>query len=271
MSLVNKTKPLPHKYRIPYLFLGKGKISVNGYFLLFIDKDGSAQIPIEKYSSLMLEPGISISHEAVKLCSTLNVMLFWVGECGVRIYATSYIRTSTESSRQLKQLMLWKESKLRLSAASRLYELMFPDEDNFNYNSIEKYRGAEGAKVRCLYQKIAKDNGVVWKGKDSKTNLNIAINMANSCLYSICELAIVLSGFTPSIGVVHEGKPNSLAYDLADTVKFSEIIPVAFKAYNAEPESVNIIFKVRRDVRDYCHKQKLIDKLIKNIIYIIGG
>lgn len=56
--------------------------------LTFSCKDGQVSIPAGQYSCLFLEPGTSVTHEAVKVCAEAGCLLNWVGEGGVRFYAS---------------------------------------------------------------------------------------------------------------------------------------------------------------------------------------
>jgi CRISP-associated protein Cas1 len=261
----------PHKHRIPYLCISRCIVSVKGFSLILSDADGKCEIPLERYSALLVEPGCNITHEAVKLCSELNVFLFWVGEDGVRLYsAGSPAGSALTSNRLIKQVLMVNDADSRHQAAVRLYRLMFENEELPSFSTIDQLRGLEGVRVRKIYNKIATDFSIQWTSKDkAPIDLQKSINMANSCLYSLCEVAIILCGYSPAIGVVHSGNVKSLVYDLSDTIKFSEITPVAFKAYIDCPSTENILSFVRRKVRDHAKNNKLLLKLLDNIKIIM--
>ena len=37
------------------------------------------------------------------------------------------------------------------------------------------------------------------------------------------------AGYAPAIGFIHSGKPLSFVYDIADIIKFDDIVPKAFE------------------------------------------
>jgi len=262
---------IPHQDRIPFVCLGRCTLTVKGFSIVVIDLDGKFEIPIERYSALLLEPGCNITHEAIKLCSELNVFVFWVGESGVRLYSTGGSVSKLTSKRLLKQALIIHDQDKRYEAARRLYIIMFPNDEIPLFSTIDQLRGHEGAKVRLLYKEIASSFSLEWTSKDeAPSNLQKSINMANSCLYGLCEIAIIICGYSPALGVVHSGNPKSLVYDLSDTVKFNEITPIAFQAYLDCPFDENILSYVRREIRDHAKDNKLIVRLIQNVKKIMG-
>ncbi len=89
--------------------------------------------------------------------------------------------------------------------------------------TLQQIRGLEGVRMRSLYQRLSRETGVEWKGRDYKLEnwddsdeINKALSIANACLYSVCQAALTSVGYTPSLGFVHTGKPLSFVYDVAD-------------------------------------------------------
>lgn len=249
-----------HKTRIAYLQLDKGVLRVEGHCLLLSQVDGEVEIPGSLLSCLMLEPGVSVTHEAVKLCAENSVLILWVGEGMTRLYGCAFGHQRPE--RIVSQALTTTDNNLRLKAAARLYELMFDDPMPPSY-SIEKLRGIEGSRVKQIYQKMAEQHGFTWSGRNEKSSLNEAIGYATSCLYALCEVAILASGFHPSIGVVHTGNGRSMVFDLADTVKFKTVVPLAFSIAKDDPPQLNM--KIRHACRDYFAKENLFEQLLANL------
>ncbi len=81
--------PIPLKDRVSMIFLQYGQIDViDGAFVL-IDKTGiRTHIPVGSVACIMLEPGTRVSHAAVRLAAQVGTLLVWVGEAGVRVYAS---------------------------------------------------------------------------------------------------------------------------------------------------------------------------------------
>ena len=81
--------PIPLKDRVSMIFLQYGQIDViDGAFVL-IDKTGiRTHIPVGSVACIMLEPGTRVSHAAVRQAAQVGTLLVWVGEAGVRVYAS---------------------------------------------------------------------------------------------------------------------------------------------------------------------------------------
>ena len=78
------------KERVSMFFLQKGQIDVKDGAFVEIDKDGvRTHIPVGSIACIMLEPGTCVSHHAVALAAGSGTLLVWVGEAGVRLYASS--------------------------------------------------------------------------------------------------------------------------------------------------------------------------------------
>lgn len=259
-------KPLQrmHSQRIPYLLLEKGVLRVDGHSFLFVQENEEFEFPGSFISILLLAPGTSITHEAVKLASENNTLLLWVGDGITRLYAVGYYNQNAD--RLSKQVQLHTVQANRLQAARRLYALMFDESPPPSY-SIEKLRGIEGAKIHAIYRDLSNKHDLPWTTRNEMSTLNESISFATSCLYAICEAAILIAGYSPSIGIVHSGDPRSLVFDLADTVKFKTVVPLAFEVVKANPHNVNMA--IRHACRNLFIRAKLIDQLISNLGYII--
>lgn len=82
-------KPLPMKDRLSMVFVQYGQIDVRDGAFVVIDQTGvRMHIPVGSVACIMLEPGTRVSHAAVHLASTVGTLLVWVGEAGVRLYAS---------------------------------------------------------------------------------------------------------------------------------------------------------------------------------------
>jgi CRISPR-associated protein Cas1 len=93
-----------------------------------------------------------------------------------------------------------------------------------------------------------------------------ALGYATSTLYGLSEAVIIAAGYSPSIGFIHSGDRRSLVFDLADTIKFATVIPLAFAV--AGGESTDVRSAVRRECRDLFRRTKLIEKLFDNLEFV---
>ncbi len=240
--------------------LEKGVLRVDGHALLLAQEDVHIEIPASLVSCLMLGPGMSVTHEAVKLAGENGILMLWVGEGCTRLYAAA--NALHKSERILAQVGIHNDTKRRVQAAGRLYGLMFGERMPPSF-TIDKLRGIEGAKVRAIYQSLAQEHGIDWTGRSAKTTLNDCIGYATSCLYAASEVAILAAGYSPAIGVVHSGDSRSLVFDLADTIKFSTVVPLAFKVALESPANVNMA--VRHACRDLFVADHIVEQLFANL------
>lgn len=209
--------PIPLKDRTSMVFLQYGQIDViDGAFVL-VDKTGiRTHIPLGSVACIMLEPGTRVSHAAVRLAATAGTLLVWVGEAGVRLYASGQ-PGGARSDRLLYQAKLALDDELRLKVVRKMFELRF-GEPAPSRRSVEQLRGIEGARVKQTYSLLAQRYGVKWQGRrydpkdwDKGDVVNQCISAATSCLYGITEAAVLAAGYAPAIGFVHTGSPCPLS------------------------------------------------------------
>lgn len=273
--MLPKLKPIAIKERISMLFLEKGELDVlDGAFVL-VDKNGvRTHIPIGSVACLMLEPGSRVSHAAAALAARVGCLLIWVGEAGVRLYSAGQ-PGGARSDRLLYQAKLALDEELRLKVVRKMYEFRFDDEIPQGSN-VEQLRGMEGARVKKMYELMAKRYGIEWKGRrydstewGSGDLANRCLSSATSCLYGVTEAGVLAAGYAPAIGFVHTGKPLSFVYDIADLFKFETVVPVAFSIAAkkpADPEGT-----VRRACRDSFRETKLLRNIIPTIEEILAA
>ncbi len=267
--ILPQLKPIAMKERLSILFVQYGRLDViDGAFVL-VDKNGvRTHIPVGSVACLMLEPGTRVSHAAVSLASRVGCLLVWVGEAGVRLYASGQ-PGGARADRLLYQAKLALDDSARLKVVRKMYELRFKEKPP-ERRSVKQLRGIEGARVRKLYQILAKQYKVKWTRRNydhtswgSGDIANRCLSSATACLYGICEAAILAAGYAPAIGFIHTGKPQSFVYDIADIFKFDTVVPAAFKVAARNPVSPE------RDVRLTCRDSFRQNKILKRIIPMI--
>lgn len=267
--------PVPLKDRTSLIFLQYGQLDVlDGAFVL-VDKTGiRTHVPVGSVACIMLEPGTRISHAAVRLASQVGTLLVWVGEAGVRLYASGQ-PGGARADKLLYQAKLALDETLRLKVVRKMYELCFGEPPPAR-RSVEQLRGIEGARVRQTYALLAKRYGVKWNGRryDPKAwekgdVVNQCISAATSCLYGITEAAVLAAGYAPAIGFIHSGKPLSFVYDIADIIKFEAVVPKAFEIAARHPDQPDR--EVRLACRDIFRSEKLTGKLIPLIEEVLSA
>ena len=268
-------KPIPMKDRISVLFLERGQLDVlDGAFVL-VDKNGvRTHIPVGGVACLMLEPGIRVSHAAVTLASRVGCLLVWVGEAGVRLYASGQ-PGGARADRLLYQAKLALDDAARLKVVRKMYELRFHEKPP-EKRSVEQLRGIEGVRVRKMYELLARQHRVPWVRRNydhtswgSGDLPNRCLSSATACMYGICEAAILAAGYAPAVGFIHTGKPQSFVYDIGDIFKFETVVPVAFRIAGRNPS--NPEREVRLACRDAFRQSGLLKRIIPTIEQVLAA
>lgn len=262
-------KPIPIKDRVSVFYVERGNLDVLDGAFVVVDKTGvRTHIPIGGVACLMLEPGSRVSHAAVTLAARVGCLLVWIGEAGVRLYAAGQ-PGGARADRLLYQAKLALDDSSRLKVVRKMYEIRFGDKPP-ERRSVDQLRGIEGARVRKLYELLARQYKVTWKRRNydhsswgSGDLPNRCLSSATACLYGICEAAILAAGYAPAVGFIHTGKPQSFVYDIADIFKFETVVPVAFKVAAQKP------YNPEREVRIACRDAFRQSKLLKRIVPMI--
>lgn len=257
------------------IFIEYGQIDVLDGAFVVIDKNGvRTHIPVGSVACIMLEPGTRVSHAAVRLASLVGTLLVWIGEAGVRLYASGQ-PGGARADRLLYQAKLALDDDLRLKVVRRMYELRFGEPAPMR-RSVEQLRGIEGVRVRETYKLLARQYGVKWSGRDydqknwdASDAPNRCLSAATSCLYGITEAAVLAAGYAPAVGFVHTGKPLSFVYDIADLFKFETVVPIAFRI--AANSSCVIEREVRLACRDLFRTSKLLARIIPTIEDVLSA
>ena len=254
--------------RMTFIYLEHCKLSREDSAITATDERGCVYIPAASVSALLLGPGTSVSHRAMELIGDAGVSLVWVGEHGVRYYASG--RPLTHSSRLLiRQAELCSNQRKHLEVARRMYEMRFPGED-VSKLSMQQLRGREGSRIRKVYRDCSKAWGVAWTGRDfdpenytDGSEINQALSAAHACLYGLAHAVICALGCSPGLGFVHVGHERSFVYDIADLYKAEVTIPIAFQTTASHEGEIGPA--TRRNVRDAFAKSHLLERMVRDI------
>lgn len=259
--------------RWSYLYLEMGRLDVGDDGLCFRQGDSVTAVPIDQLSVVMLGPGSTITHAAVKSLSLNNCLLAWTGQDGIRFYSAS-IGGTYSSKRLIRQARLASDESKRLEIAWRMYNFRFK-EPVPPVVSLEGIRGMEGIRVRRAYADASAKYGVEWKGRrydqndwDKGDPINRALSAANACLYAVCHAAILSAGYSPGLGFIHTGKMLSFVYDIGDLYKTETTIPVAFRIAAQAPQDIERA--VRMECRQAFHDFKLMERILPDITEVLG-
>lgn len=220
--------------KYPFIYLERGRLEIDDSSVKWIDCDKNViRLPIATLNCLLLGPGTTITHEAVKVISAANCSVCWVGEDSLLFYAVG--QTPTSNTRNFrKQLLLSADEKKSLDVVRRMYARRFPKAELAG-KTLKEMMGMEGYRVRELYQQKALEYQIGWKGRSyvpGKFELgdmtNQIMTSANAALYGIISSAVHSMGYSPHIGFIHSGSPLPFVYDLADLYKEKLCIDLAF-------------------------------------------
>jgi CRISP-associated protein Cas1 len=258
---------------ISFLYFEHCRIEQDCHSIAVFQEKDCYRIPCANIRMLMLGPGSTITHAAVKTLTDNACEVQWVGENTLRFYASGRgVASNTE--RLLHQAGCWADGMRRLAIVRRMYLSRF-DEVLKEDLTLQQIRGLEGVRMRTLYRRLSEEFGVEWKGRDYKPEswddsdeVNRALSIANSCLYAVCLAAMNSVGYSPGLGFIHTGKPLSFIYDVADLYKAETSIPAAFEAVSDTYFDLESI--VRRKCRERFQKVKLMRRIIGDVDGLLG-
>ena len=254
-----------------YLYVDQCRVDKEDDAIAFSDVRGRVPVPCATLMLLMLGPGTTITHAAVRTLAENGCLVVWTGEHGVRMYSQGL--GETRSSRHLmKQAQLWANPESHLRTVRRLYGMRFPASMDAGL-TLQQIRGMEGVRVRNVYAAAAKEFGVEWKGREYKRQdwrsaspINRALSTANSCLYGVCHAAVVSAGYSPALGFIHTGKMLSFVYDVADLYKTDITVPVAFRS--VAQGTVPLETTIRFNLRDKFAEARLLSRIVDDLALI---
>ncbi|MCM1210678.1 MAG: type I-E CRISPR-associated endonuclease Cas1e [Blautia sp.] len=268
--------------RMSFIYLEHCVINCEDSALKVTDMDGDVYIPAAAITTLLLGPGCKITHRAMELAGNSGIGVTWVGEHGVRYYASGRALNS-HTRLLLKQAELVTNTRKHLEVVRKMYQMRFPNEDVSGL-TLQQLRGREGSRVRSTYREYSKRWKIPWKGREydpdnfaAGTPVNQALSAGNVCLYGLAHSVICALGCSAGLGFVHVGHECSFAYDIADLYKAEITIPVAFEMAakvrdefgDKAPQEFSGM--VRRRIRDEIVKLHLLERMVRDIKYLLCG
>lgn len=277
-----ETARIPHTDRHGLLWLSRGALTVRNGTLRFQRKSpadsksplesGEYGIPFQTLSMILLGPGSTVSHDALRLMARHGTALVAVGEDGVRCYtAPPLMPDSSEIAR--RQMRAWGDaSGSRITVARRMYAMRLGE--LVPHTEIDILRGIEGARMRQTYKNVAQQYDIPWRGRryDRKNPSaadipNQAINHASVAVTSAAVIAVMAVGAIPQLGFIHEHSGDAFALDIADLFRDSVLLPAAFKAAKAvmaDPH-LDIERQTRKTTGEALRSERVIPKMIDRI------
>ncbi|PNV30931.1 type I-E CRISPR-associated endonuclease Cas1 [Streptomyces sp. DH-12] len=274
MSTVSRRPALTSRHltrtdeRLSFVYLERCTVHRDANAITAQDAEGTTHIPSATIGTLLLGPGTRVTHQAMSVLGETGAAVCWVGEHGVRYYASG--RALSRSSALMEaQARQWANPRSRLAVARAMYRLRFPDEDPAGLTRHELL-GREGRRVKDCYRAEAARTGVPWRGRRyvpgdfiSGDAVNQAITAAAQCMYGIAHAVVTSLGCSPALGFVHSGHELSFVLDIADLYKTQIGIPVAFEVAAQDEEDVGS--RTRRALRDRINETSLLNRCVDDI------
>ena len=277
-----ETARIPHADRHGLLWLSRGALTVRDGTLRFHRESqatsdssldaGEYGIPFQSLSMILLGPGTTVSHDALRLMARHGTALVAVGEDGVRCYTAPPLMPDTSDIAR-RQMRAWGDpTGSRITIARKMYAIRLGE--LLPHQSLDALRGIEGARMKRTYQNLAQRYGVPWHGRryDRSAPLtadipNQAINHASVAVTSAAVIAVTALGAIPQLGFIHEHSGDAFALDVADLFRDSILLPAALKSAKAviEDPTLDIERHTRRTTGEMLRTEDVIPRMIDRI------
>ncbi len=260
--------------RASYLYIQHARIEQDQRSVQLATPTGRVRVPAASLAVLMLGPGTSITHAAMRSLVECGCQVTWTYGDHRRTFAAD-VNSDQSSRRAVHQAAIVSDPHKRLRIARRMYVARFDEPLNASL-TLEQIRGLEGVRVRETYREASKRSGVAWHGRhfgqlaDSEQDpVNIALSAAAEALYGVCHAAIAHAGWTPQLGIVHTGTATAFVLDIADLYRTHTVIPAAFDVAadhaNAGYNHEVVRSAARAALRDRLVKHRILATIIADI------
>ncbi len=222
------------KDKYPFLYLEHGRLEIDDSSIKWIDATNNVvPLPVATLNALLLGPGTTVTHDAVRTTAAANCAICWVGADSLLFYSAGFLPTA-DTRNLKKQIELSADPRKSIEVARRMFARRFPDAD-LTGKTLQELMGMEGHRVRALYQAKAEQYQVGWKGRSFTPGkfevsdlTNQILTSANAALYGVLCSATHSLGYSPHVGFIHSGSPLPFIYDMADLYKAELCIDLAF-------------------------------------------
>lgn len=268
---------IPHVDRHGLVWLSRGRLFVEDGTLHFVctksaELDaGDYAIPYQRVSIILLGPGSTVSHDALRILARHGTLLAAVGEGGTKFYTAPPIGQGHSDIARV-HARLWSNEKARIDVARRMYAWRFGR--ILPHRDIAVLRGIEGGRMKEVYRIEADRHRLPWEGRrynrqnpEGADIPNQAINHAATFVESAADIAVAAVGALPPLGFIHEDSSNAFTLDIADLYRAEVTIPLAFRAARQAMDDRNIDLErtLRYAAATEFRRQKLISRMIDRV------
>lgn len=274
------TARIPHADRHGLVWLDRGRLVVEDGCLRFVTAGGALaagdyQLPHQSISAVLLGPGSSVTHDALRLLARHGCVLCAVGTDGVRLYTAPPLSPDT-SALARRQVAQWAAKATRLEVARRMYALRFGE--IVRTRDIEVLRGMEGARIKRAYELAAERFGVPWRGRrydrarpDAADLPNQALNHAALTMQAAAAIAVASTGTIPQLGFVHEDSGQSFVLDIADLRRHDLVLEIAFGAAKEAAKGLQTVDRLVRQRAGVTFRRRgVVPEMIDAIKTVLG-
>lgn len=275
-----ETARVPHADRHGLIWLERGELCViDGCLHFMAGKDSLTpyvlQVPHQAVSMILLGPGSSVTHDALRLLARHGTLMAAVGQDGVRTYtAPPLLPDRSDVAR--RQAELWGNPRRRVSVARHMYALRLGE--ILPHRDLDTLRGIEGSRVKAIYHLMAEKYGIQWNGRHYDRNNpeatdipNQAINHAATAVQGAAAIAVQSLAAIPQLGFIHEDSGQAFVLDIADLFRDTITLQIAFsvakKAIGGDQTSIDRL--VRREAATVFRKQDVIATMIDKIKQVL--
>ena len=275
-----ETARVPYRDRAGLLYLARGALTARDGTLAFLQgksgeggalASGDYAIPLQGVSMILLGPGSTVSHDALRLLAHARTALAAVGEDGVRFYTAPPL-IPDRSGLARTQARIWADDGQRVATARKMYAWRLGEV--LPHRSLDVLRGIEGARMKESYRLLAQQIGVKWTGRRydradpySADLPNQALNHASSAVEGAAAIAVAATATIPQLGFIHEAPGQSFVLDISDLYRDSITVPCAFRAAKTVlgHPAKNIERVTRRMIGQELERQRVIPAMIERI------
>lgn len=210
--------------------LRRGTLEALGTGLLHIT--GTVRPVLARPGDIVIAEHCAVGGNALEYADRTGIHIFLTGAGGAKVYL--WLPVGVNGGQLALQCVGSNTEHVRRRVAHWMIQQRF-GRTFHPAHGVNVLRGYEGAEIRKLYSRLAREHGIPWGRRETQGDwqeqspINKTISLCNAALYGITEIAILSAGYSPWFGFMHGRSGKALVYDVADMVKFQLITPLAFR------------------------------------------